>query len=157
MGGEIAAEAAAVAENVTASDVIAESAAVMAENDTAEPAEAILAEKGEPEIVKIVFNDGPQPDEKEIQKAIAQAKAEAAATLAEPAASDNNVEAVAVSAEAEDNEAVAAMAPAENAAVPENAEKPKKVRRSHGLPRLLVDAQNNNVEISAFNINIKLP
>ena len=157
VGSEIAAEPAAVAEDVAASDAITESAAVMAEDDTAEPAETILAEKGEPEIVKIVFNDGSQPDEKEIQKAIAQAKAEAAATLAAPAASDNNEEAVAVSAEAEYNEAVAAMAPAENAAVPENAEKPKKVRRSHGLPRLLVDAQNNNVEISAFNINIKLP
>lgn len=157
VGSEIAAEPAAVSEDVAASDVIAESAAVMAENDTVELAETVPAEKGESEIVKIVFNDGPQPDEKEIQKAIAQAKAEAAATLAAPAASDNNEEALAVSAEAEDNEAVAAMAPAENAAVPENAEKPKKVRRSHGLPRLLVDAQNNNVEISAFNINIKLP
>ena len=57
----------------------------------------------------------------------------------------------------EDEEAVEAMAPADNTETPKETDQPKKVRRSHGLPRLSVDAQNNNVEISAFNINIKLP
>ena len=136
--------------------MIAESAAVMAEDYAAEPAETIPSKKVEPEIVKIVFNDGPQPDEKEIQKAIAQAKAEATAPAA-PVVSVNDEESAPVSAEAENDEAAAVMVSAEDAVTQDNAEKPKKVRRSHGLPRLLVDAQNNNVEISAFNINIKLP
>ena len=82
MGREVAAEPAAIAEDVDGSDVIADSAAVMAEDYAAEPAETIPSKKVEPEIVKIVFNDGPQPDEKEIQKAIAQAKAEATAPAA---------------------------------------------------------------------------
>ena len=69
----------------------------------------------------------------------------------------NDEESAPVSAEAENDEAAAVMVSAEDAVTQDNAEKPKKVRRSHGLPRLLVDAQNNNVEISAFNINIKLP
>lgn len=156
MGSEVAAEPAAIAEDVDGSDVIAESAAVMAEDYAAEPAETIPSEKVEPEIVKIIFNDGPQPDEKEIQKAIAQAKAEATAPAA-PVVSVNDEESAPVSAEAENDEAAAVMVSAEDAVTQDNAEKPKKVRRSHGLPRLLVDAQNNNVEISAFNINIKLP
>ena len=117
---------------------------------------AAMAPDDEPEIVKIVFGDGPQPDEKEIQAAIAQAKAEAVSQPTSSAEIDDEPQQT-IADVSEDEEAVEAMAPADNTETPKETDQPKKVRRSHGLPRLSVDAQNNTVEISAFNINIKLP
>ena len=133
------------------------------------------------EVVRIVFREDKLPNDDEIAKAIEEAKAEKAAYEAKKAAKEKTVsakkadvngqidtEADSVKNEPADNadEAIAAEALPGEEELPEAAAvmaepapsgKPKKKRRSFGLPRLDVDAQNNNIEISAFNINIKLP
>ena len=133
------------------------------------------------EVVRIVFREDKLPNDDEIAKAIEEAKAEKAAYEAKKAADEKTVsareadvtgqidaEADSVKNEPADNadEAIAAEALPGEEELPEAAAvmaepapsgKPKKKRRSFGLPRLDVDAQNNNIEISAFNINIKLP
>ena len=133
------------------------------------------------EVVRIVFREDKLPNDDEIAKAIEEAKAEKAAYEAKKAADEKTVsareadvtgqidaEADSVKNEPADNadEAIAAESLPGEEELPEAAAvmaepapsgKPKKKRRSFGLPRLDVDAQNNNIEISAFNINIKLP
>ena len=133
------------------------------------------------EVVRIVFREDKLPNDDEIAKAIEEAKAEKAAYEAKKAANEKTVSAKkadvngqidtevdSVKNEPADNadEAIAAEALPGEEELPEAAAvmaepapsgKPKKKRRSFGLPRLDVDAQNNNIEISAFNINIKLP
>jgi hypothetical protein len=100
----------------------------------------------EPEIVRIVFNEDAPIDEEGIKRAIAQAKAELAIKRAAQAGFS---ETVAVSPPAQP------FAPVEQAAPSAT----RKARRSHGLPQLNIDAQNNDIDFTAlnFNINVKIP
>ena len=124
-----------------------------------------------PEIVRIVFRDEALPDDVEIARAIAaaQAEKEAESSAAEidagikefsakrdemPEATANYKEEAVILTEVDNGSEAeeAVVSPAEVIIPPA-----RKKRRSHGLPHLTVDAHNNKVEISAFNINIKLP
>lgn len=166
-------------EMVLAEEAGAEETAEIPEEDSG--AAQLKVNEQPAEVVRIVFREDKLPNDDEIAKAIEEAKAEKAAYEAKKAANEKTVsakkadvngqidtEADSVKNEPADNadEAIAAEALPGEEELPEAAAvmaepapsgKPKKKRRSFGLPRLDVDAQNNNIEISAFNINIKLP
>ena len=114
------------------------------ERGDGECAEDILPADGEDDVLRIVFRKDNMPDEAEIAEAIATAKAEKAAL------EEARLQTVSLEAETAVDEI---QTPEPEVSTPA----PKKKRRSHGLPGFTVDAQNNNIAISAFNINIKLP
>lgn len=118
-------------------------------------------QKAAPEIVKIVFNEEASADDHEIEQAIADAQAEMKSGSEKNgdgsqrllAMDQGNDEIIAA-----DNGVIAVEEPlADETVASDNTTSVKTIRRSHGLPRLSIETQDHNADISAFNINIKLP